>query len=341
MKYFLTATFAASAMLFCACGDDSSSNATGNNENAAISISTEGTYSIDKKKKMLVMTPNDSISACFMENGGLSWETLAPEDYQDSIEYELAGDTLILFNGRDGMTGEVYVGSNKGKIEGTWTFTGCDYNRNKKQANCDSPYNIIVWTFSNGKFKKKSDIFESKYIDALNAIDFTKSSAMYNLYEILNGDLHFDNDYNYSPPFYGAIFYPMEDDSLLQADAIDRYDVEIVESTKTSQTFKISDKTYTFKLNNVTKRTTENGRTEAETELEVSRDSITCVYHFIQKVINKDLCTYDALPNDGEFIGHPAAGYGKKEYQFREADFFLIDNQKSFVKCLESIDRWH
>lgn len=51
MKYFLTATFAASAMLFCACGDDSSSNATGNNENDAISISTEGTYSIDKEKK--------------------------------------------------------------------------------------------------------------------------------------------------------------------------------------------------------------------------------------------------------------------------------------------------
>jgi hypothetical protein len=38
-------------MLFCACGDDSSSNATGNNENDAISISTEGTYSIDKEKK--------------------------------------------------------------------------------------------------------------------------------------------------------------------------------------------------------------------------------------------------------------------------------------------------
>ena len=306
MKYFLTATFAASAMLFCACGDDSSSNATGNNENDAISISTEGTYSIDKEKKMLVMTSNDSISACFRKSSGLSWETLAPEDYQDSIEYELAGDTLILFNGRYGSTGEIYVGNNKGKIEGTWTFTGCDYYKEKKQANCDSPYNTIVWTFSNGKFKKKSDIFESKYLDALNTIDFTKSSAMYNLYEILKGDMHFDNDYNYSPPFYGAIFYPMEDDSLLQADAIDRYDVEIVESTKTSQTFKI-----------------------------------TCVYHFTQKVINKDLCTYDALPNDGEFIGYPTAGYGKKEYQFKEADFFLIDNQQAFVKCLESIDRWH
>ena len=335
MKYFLAATFAASAMLFCACGDDSSSNATGNNENTPISISTEGIYSIDKEKKMLIMTPNDSISACFRKNSGLSWETLAPEDYQDSIEYELAGDTLILFNGRDGMTGEVYVGSNKGKIEGTWTFTGCDYNRNKKQANCDSPYNIIVWTFSNGKFKKKNDVFLDKILDNLNAKDFTNSATTYELYRILTGD----NDYTY--PFYVNIFDLAKDDIPSQADIIDRYNVKIIESTKKSQTFAIDEITYTFKINNTTKGVTEDGRVEAETELEVSRDSITCVYHFIQKVINKDLCTYDALPNDGEFIGHPAAGYGKKEFQFREAGFFLIDNQKSFVKCLESIDIRH
>ena len=335
MKYFLTATFAASAMLFCACGDDSSSNATGNNENAAISISTEGTYSIDKKKKMLVMTSNDSISACFRKNSGLSWETLAPEDYQDSIEYELAGDTLILFNGRDGMTGEVYVGSNKGKIEGTWTFTGCDYNRNKKQANCDSPYNIIVWTFSNGKFKKKNDVFLDKILDNLNAKDFTNSATTYELYRILTGD----NDYTY--PFYVNIFDLAKNDIPSQADIIDRYNVKIIESTKMSQTFAIDEITYTFKINNTTKNVTEDGRVEAETGLEVSRDSITCVYHYTQKAVNKGLCTNDIRPKAGEYIGSFAPDSWKKKTRFQLLDYYILDNHNAFIRCLESIDIRH
>ena len=335
MKYFLAATFAASAMLFCACGDDSSSNATGNNENAAISISTEGTYSIDKKKKMLVMTSNDSISACFRKNSGLSWETLAPEDYQDSIEYELAGDTLILFNGRDGMTGEVYVGSNKGKIEGTWTFTGCDYNRNKKQANCDSPYNIIVWTFSNGKFKKKNDVFLDKILDNLNAKDFTNSATTYELYRILTGD----NDYTY--PFYVNIFDLAKDDIPSHADIIDRYNVKIIESTKKSQTFAIDEITYTFKINNTTKGVTEDGRVEAETDLEVSRDSITCVYHYTQKAVNKGLCTNDIRPKAGEYIGSFAPDSWKKKTRFQPLDYYMLDNHNAFIRCLESIDIRH
>ena len=336
MKYFLTATFAASAMLFCACGDDSSSNATGNNENDAISISTEGTYSIDKEKKMLVMTPNDSISACFRKSSGLSWGTLAPEDYQDSIEYELAGDTLILFNGRYGSTGEIYVGNNKGKIEGTWTSTGCDYDKNKRQVNCDSINGkTIIWTFSNGKFKKKNDVYLDKILDNLNAKDFTNSATAYELYRILTGD----NDYTY--PFYVNIFDLAKDDIPSQADIIDRYNVKIIESTKRSQTFAIDEITYTFKINNTTKGVTEDGRVEAETGLEVSRDSITCVYHYTQKAVNKGLCTNDIRPKAGEYIGSFALDSWKKKTRFQALDYYKLDNHQAFIRCLESIDIRH
>lgn len=335
MKYFLAATFAASAMLFCACGDDSSSNATGNNENTPISISTEGTYSIDKEKKMLVMTPNDSISACFMENGGPSWKTLAPDNFRDSIEFELAGDTLILYNSRYGTTGKIYVGNNKGKIEGTWTSTGCDYDKDEQQTTCGSAIETTVWTFSNGKFKKKNDVFLDKILDNLNAKDFTNSATTYELYRILTGD----NDYTY--PFYVNIFDLAKDDIPSQADIIDRYNVKIIESTKKSQTFAIDEITYTFKINNTTKSVTEDGRVEAETGLEVSRDSITCVYHYTQKAVNKGLCTNDIRPKAGEYIGSFAPDSWKKKTRFQPLDYYMLDNHKAFIRCLESIDIRH
>ena len=281
------------------------------------------------------MIPNDSISACFRGNNEFFWETRAPEDYQDSINYELIGDTLILYPYATTTQGEIYVGNNKGKIEGTWTSTGCDYDKDKQQASCNKAYTTISWTFSNRKFKKETEYSLDKYLDDLNARDITKSPAMSDLYSILSGD-------NYDThPFFQSILNITEDDIPTQTGTIEHYDVKIIESTNRSQTFTIKGITYTFKLINATKSIAKNGRAEAEVNLEVSRDSITCAYHFTQKVVNEDLCTVDTLPTDGEGRAVLTSDYGKKERTFRELDYYMLDNQDAFEACLESIDIKH
>jgi ABC-type uncharacterized transport system auxiliary subunit len=52
---------AASVFFIVACGDDNSSSA--NNDETVYSVSTSGTYTVDKAKQLLIITPDDAVDA--------------------------------------------------------------------------------------------------------------------------------------------------------------------------------------------------------------------------------------------------------------------------------------
>ena len=180
MKYLISAAAAASALLLAACGDENSSSAS-NDDKTAYTVSKSGSYTVDKGRQLLFITPDDAMEACVWDDSIFSWKSLSPDENIDTIPFELSGDTLVLFPDLDRKVGDTYVGDNKGKIEGSWTYTGCNYDRTEEETTCGDAYKTISLSISKGKFKKEAEYLFDKYLEDVEA-GYTNSQYMSALY---------------------------------------------------------------------------------------------------------------------------------------------------------------
>ena len=125
-------------------------------------------------------------------------------------------------------------------------------------------------------------------------------------------------------------------DKVLNVVDLNDNDIKIIETSKTSQTFSIGEKTYTFKVNKVELNYEKNGQLSADLSLEVSSGSTTCTGSYTQKVVNKDLCK--AKPEtDLEKIRNGFLPDSKRGSQSRVVDFYTVSNAPEFNNCLKSI----
>ena len=128
MKFSLVAAVAAFATLMTACGNDSSTGATDTQVESKVftgepvTFSKPGTYSVNKKKQLLVLTKDVAKqNVCIFENGKYSWEPSKKVVEPDTFKYEFFGDTIAFFEVVGGETSEygiMYVGGQRGELEG-------------------------------------------------------------------------------------------------------------------------------------------------------------------------------------------------------------------------------
>lgn len=318
---------AASVFFIVACGDDNSSSA--NNDETVYSVSTSGTYTVDKAKQLLIITPDDAVDACIQDGNDFSWESLSPTDNVDSIEFELTGDTLVLYPNHT-VHGDIYVGDNNGDIEGSWTNTDCYHDKDNPQATCDDAFKAISLSFSKGKIKKEIEYFFDKYLEDIEKAVYTNSLFMPTLYGVLAGQ----TDYIF--PSFPSLLQINKETTKNNEAAIKDNNIKIIETSKTSQTFSIGEKTYTFKVNKIELNYEKNGLLSADLSLEVSSGSTTCTGSYTQKVVNKDLCK--AKPEtDLEKIRNGFLPDSKRGSQSRVVDFYTVSNAPEFNNCLKSI----
>ena len=142
MKRFLT-TAAVSAMLFTACGDDTSSNA-GNGSSRPTGddvFSRTGTLYVNESEHILAIAlENYETQMCVVEEDNYTWKTVHINNEPDSMMYDFRGDTLVLYDIYHGQPdteyGELLVGGTAGSLYGTWTFTGCEYDKDDDETEC-------------------------------------------------------------------------------------------------------------------------------------------------------------------------------------------------------------
>lgn len=328
MKHLIPTAAAASALLLTACGDDNSSSAS-NDDETTYSVSASGTYTVDEAERLLIITPDDAVDACIRDSNDLSWKSLSPTDNVDSIEFELSGDTLVLYPNHT-VHGDIYVGGNDGDIEGSWTYTGCDHDRNNQQTTCDDAYKTISLSISKGKIKMETESLFGKYLEDIEKAGYTNSLFMSTLYDVLAGQT---DDFF---PNFPWILQSNKETAKNNEKAINDNNIKIIETSKTSQTFSIGEKTYTFKVNKVELNYEKNGLLSADLSLEVSSGSTTCTGNYTQKVVNKDLCK--AKPEtDLEKIRNGFLPDSKRGSQSRVVDFYTVSNVPEFNNCLKSI----
>ena len=328
MKHLFSTAAAASALLLTACGDDNSSSAS-NDDETAYSVSASGTYTVDEAERLLIITPDDVVDACVQDGNDFFWEHLSPTDNLDSVEFELTGDTLVLYPHRS-VHGDIYVGGNDGDIEGSWTYTGCDHDRNNQQTTCDDAYKTISLSISKGKIKMETESLFGKYLEDIEKAGYTNSLFMSTLYDVLAGQT---DDFF---PNFPWILHSNKETAKNNEKAIKDNNIKIIETSKTSQTFSIGEKTYTFKVNKVELNYEKNGLLSADLSLEVSSGSTTCTGSYTQKVVNKDLCK--AKPEtDLEKIRNGFLPDSKRGSQSRVVDFYTVSNVPEFNNCLKSI----
>ena len=328
MKHLISTAAAASALLLAACGDDNSSSAN-NDDETAYSVSTSGTYTVDEAERLLIITPDDAVDACIRDGNDLSWKNLSPTDNLDSVEFELTGDTLALYP-HHSVHGDIYVGGNDGDIEGSWTYTGCDRDRNYQQTTCDDAYKTISLSISKGKIKMETERLFDKYLEDIEINGYTNSMFMSTLYDILAGQT---DDFF---PNFPWILQSNKETAKNNEKAINDNDIEIIETSKTSQTFSIGEKTYTIKVNKVEQNYEKNGLLSADLSLEVSSGSTTCTGSYTQKVVDKDLCKTKPK-TDIEKIRSGFLPDSKRGSQSRVLDYYIVSNAPEFSNCLKSI----
>lgn len=327
MRNGIVVAIAFSAVPFFACSNDSTPNAADTESQKGSFVHVlQGKYVIDKNKQILAMTSNGTAEECVPKGDGYSWEKVSQTD---SVEYEFVGDSLVLYTVSNGYTanlGLVYVGGNMDDLGGTWTYTGCTYDNDKNQTECyasEVDYKTVTLALSKGEFTKKKDSRFDEYLADFEAAGYTSSLFMNSLYTILAGEE--------SPAPFRWFFEPGEL----------HYNVEVIENSKTSQTFVLNGKTYTFKVNNVKQSLERNGLLSVDLNLEVSDGSTTCVGYYTQQLVDKDLCNTHPQGNgfvddDGEYHRF-LPDTGNKGAMSRDRDFYVTSNEDKFIKCLKSI----
>lgn len=342
MRYSLVVAIVASVTLMTACGSDNSSgvddssgvNNTEREEKVErvervfvgepVTFSTPGTYTVNKKKQLIVMTKDaDKQDVCNFEDGKYSWEPSKKVAVPDTFKYEFFGDTLAFFEVVGGETSEygiMYVGGQRGELEGTWVNTDCEYTTYRKETECyDSGFKKYALEFSNGEYAQKIDYYFDDYLKDSEKTSFV-DNFINQIYEAMVGW--------YPGISFPGIFYSRGTDE--NEYTIKRYGIKVLESSDSSQTFTVRKKTYTFKVNQAEQSLGATGEILMEVNVEVTDGKTTCVGDYHLREVGKDQCSAkyeDDYMFDYDFGGH----------MFKDRTLYLLDNIDEFDKCLMGI----
>ena len=295
MKYtWLTAV--AFVFLIAACSDsnpssasnDSSTNSASNND----PNSATGTLYVDESQHLMVTTFTDVHgNRCDLENDNLIWKTITKNAIIDSFEYEFIGDTLVLYDYYEGGAdnyGKLYVGGTAGNIYGSWVYTGIERNRKtgEEEHSTNTRYVTRTYTYAPGKVTINLEYHMDLYVADEQERGYMESSFMVELYGYLARRSHMDDVIN---------IMDNEDLASSIARSIENNGVQIIEGTKTNQTFKIGDKTYTVTIKKAETTLHYSGRTNREAIVEVSDGTTTCSSYAIYKNVDENLCKTENL----------------------------------------------
>lgn len=322
MKKLLFAALAAQALVFTACGDDSSSSGTSMSDSASLIV--------DEARQMLVMTPDAySEDGCVLESGAPVWKSTVHQHEPDSFKYEFHGDTLYLseIEGEYVYDARLFVGGKAGNLYSTWTFTSCRYDEEEgiRCSEEDARYYEMEYTFSAGRVTAKAEYHYDKYLAEKKKNSYMDSYFTYQLYKKLH------NRFN-DRVYIREITY--NDPEEVQS-AIDDYAVQVLEKNNNGGKFTMGGKTYTLKVNKVEERlvvTKHRGAEELEANIEVSDGTTTCVAEYLRTMLQKGQCNVenaDYLQFETEVDGNGA------EYQYGYG--FTKNNEVDFNNCLFEI----
>ena len=332
MKRFLT-TAAVSAMLLTACGDDSSSNA--NDEFGRSSgddgFSRTGTLYVNESNHILsIALENFETQMCVVEEDNFTWKTVHINDEPDSMMYDFRGDTLVLYDMYHGQPdteyGELLVGGTAGNLYGTWTFTGCEYNKDDDETECYEKslrYYHRSITFSKGKAELNYKLYYDRYIE--DHSDFMNSYFMTQLIRTLSG--------NYPDLYLYEIWYM--DSSSVQSE-VEEYSAVFTSKTKTNATFAMGGKTYTVNVKHMDMSLNREGffvaNENKEIQVEVSDGITTCMGEYNTHYMNADYCKAEYKDNL-RMDEWEDSNYGT----FIAAEKYSSNNEDDFEQCITGI----
>ena len=326
MKYtWLTAV--ATTLLIAACSDDNptSANSVSNDD----PLSRTGILYVDESQHLLVTTFNNVHgNRCDLENNNLIWKTVTKNAVIDSSVYEFIGDTLVLYDYYEGGAdnyGKLYVGGTAGNIYGSWVYTGIGRNRKtgEQERSTNTRYETRTYTYAPGKVTISVEYHMDLYVADEQERGYMESSFMVELYGYLARRSHMDD-----------VIYIMnnEDQASSIAQSIENNGVQIIEGSKTNQTFKIGDKTYTVTVKKAETTLHFSGRTNREVKLEVTDGTTTCSSYAIYKTVDENLCKTENLEYFTVYDDEDEDG-NKLFYVSR----YKNTDHEQFLKCLSGI----
>ena len=332
MKRFLT-TAAVFATLLTACGDDTSSNA-GNGSSRPTGddvFSRTGTLYVNESEHILAIAlENYETQMCVVEEDNYTWKTVHINNEPDSMMYEFRGDTLVLYDMYHGQPdteyGEMLVGGTAGSLYGTWTFTGCEYDKDDDETECYEKslrYYHRSITFSKGKAELNYKLYYDRYIE--DHSDFMNSYFMKQLIRTLSG--------NYPEVYLYETWYM--DSSSVQS-AAEENGAVFTSKTKTNATFALGGKTYTVNVKHMDMSLNREGYFIAsenkEIQVEVSDGITTCTGEYISHYMNADYCKAEYKDNL-RMDEWEDSNYGT----FIAAEKYSSNNEDDFEQCVAGI----
>lgn len=332
MKYtWLTAV--AFVFLIAACSDDNPSSASNDSSTNSASNndpnSATGTLYVDESQHLMVTTFTDVHgNRCDLENDNLIWKTITKNAIIDSFEYEFIGDTLVLYDYYEGGAdnyGKLYVGGTAGNIYGSWVYTGIERNRKtgEEEHSTNTRYVTRTYTYAPGKVTINLEYHMDLYVADEQERGYMESSFMVELYGYLARRSHMDDVIN---------IMDNEDLASSIARSIEQNGVQIIEGTKTNQTFKIGDKTYTVTVKKAETTLHYTGRTNREASVEVTDGTTTCSSYAIYKTVDVNLCKTENL----EYFTVQNGGDDDSGRYFYVSNYKNTDHEQ-FLKCLSGI----
>ena len=324
MKRYLITAAATAALMFAACGDDSSSGAGDG------SWTQKAALSVDEAQQTFIITePEGFEELCVRElDGSVVWKNVKinPERAL-KYKYEFLGDTLVMYRIYDDdldRYGQMYLGGTAGKIYGSWTNIFCEHNKGENRTECyekDARYMTHIMKFSEGEIAASYEYRYDLYLQDLSAVGYMNSDFMYDLYNMMS--------YGYGEIRAEDItdFDEYEDGDLQST--IQEYNIEILETSSDKQTFKRGEKTYTVSLDKIDIYLSEKWDENAEISISLTDGSSTCNLDYVKKSPTSDVCKVEYV--DDLRFEEDDDGYGNEySYAYR----YKKTNAQEFSRCV-------
>ena len=348
--------------LFYACGDSSSSNGTSGND----TYEQSGTFEVNEAKSFLSVYVKNEGQACVYEDLDYSWKSVNFGVDTIEWKYEFVGDTLVLYNydseeDEASSKGYMYVGGKAGNLNGTWKKTLCEYDSRNKNSFCFEickedknknatteedfedvsdleslmeafaamasaacldeedmeEYPEVTLKISGNSYTSitKYNVKEEVYFD-----DFMNSRFMTTLYKsLMRGDVEIS-----------SIYSLFEEDSAGVEDFLDnykKYDVEVLNQTKTSIKFKIKDETLSINVKNASI-----DDDMSKLSLEVASNKMTCSLTKESGYVSKSACKAE----NGEYFDKTTRSDSDGNRMTIVYDYSK-SNAKDFDNCTEDL----
>ena len=123
-----------------------------------------------------------------------------------------------------------------------------------------------------------------------------------------------------------------EDQATRVSRSIEKNGVQIIESTKTNQTFKIGDKTYTVTVKKAETTLHYTGRANMEAVVEVTDGTTTCSSYAIYKTVDQNLCKTENLKYFTTSFNEDDDGH-----KYLSVLHYENTDHEQFLECLSSI----